>query len=292
MIYLKCHIKKLMIVTTIIALLMASNVIAIQSAISKNASIGQVIKQTDMIKEIPIMWQDNLDTAMAVAEAEYKPIFLLFSSPSCSWCQRLRDEVIPSPEIEKLLQHFILVDIDTSIDITTPARYRISGVPTIIILSPDGTPQNGANGFVTATQLDEILRSSLNPNIIPAKDAQLKKLLASLTTNNIEQCQWDQIALAMGDKNQRKAIKEHVSSLNPQPKKPLVQLLYDKRLAVRLGALELLEEISGKSFDYDPWQGPAKAKTTDINDWQEWAEATNTHNYATYTALTENQIDI
>jgi len=62
------------------------------------------------------------------------------------------------------------------------------------------------------------------------------------------------------------------------PRKQLVALLSDPQLATRLGALELLEEASGQSFEFNPWlkpsddPGDANAQARQL--WNQWSGLT------------------
>ena len=50
----------------------------------------------------------------------------------------------------------------------------------------------------------------------------------------------------------------------------LVGALEHKRLAVRLGVLEVLEDITGDDFDYDPWKRRGEQKQA-LGKWSAWA---------------------
>ncbi len=57
-----------------------------------------------------------------------------------------------------------------------------------------------------------------------------------------------------------------------RPVAPLAALLGDARLAVRLGALEVLEEIAGSDFGFDAWLPPGAPENAEaLERWKTWA---------------------
>ncbi len=240
-------------------------------------------------KAVPLIWQDDLDTALGLAAVEYKPVLVLFSSPSCSWCRRLKREVMSTPEIRALLPHYTLVEIDVTVSPRTASLYQVSGVPAVLIMSPDGRPRSGVNGFIPATEMETLLREGLNPNVVPPKDEGFRALASMLATNGVPNDRWADVALALGRKDKRREVRDLVFALDPLPREALVPLLADPRLAVRLGALELLEELSGESLGYDPWAGAGD--TNALATWWAWARNTNVTARAVFTALDAQQVE-
>ena len=77
----------------------------------------------------------------------------------------------------------------------------------------------------------------------------------------------------LADPAQRATIRSTITESNQAPRSELVSLLGHPLLAVRLGALEILEEMAGGDFSYNPWT-PADSpeNTTAIARWQVWAK--------------------
>ena len=42
---------------------------------------------------LPLVWLDNIETAVNMAGMEYRPVMVLFSSPDCGWCRRLKAQI-------------------------------------------------------------------------------------------------------------------------------------------------------------------------------------------------------
>src|ERR1035437_5479053 len=46
-----------------------------------------------------VTWTENLSGALARAGNELKPVLLIFSSPDCPWCMRLKSETLAEKEV-------------------------------------------------------------------------------------------------------------------------------------------------------------------------------------------------
>jgi hypothetical protein len=66
-------------------------------------------------------------------------------------------------------------------------------------------------------------------------------------------------------------IKSFAADADPFPAAVMVSLLEDTRLAVRLGALELLENIGGESLGFDPWEPRSPVSLSALGLWRQWA---------------------
>ena len=58
------------------------------------------------------VWLNSPEQALAQAKTEYKPVFLLFGSEGCAWCERTRNEVLKDSQIDSQLRRFVCVRID------------------------------------------------------------------------------------------------------------------------------------------------------------------------------------
>ncbi len=97
------------------------------------------------------------------------------------------------------------------------------GRPALAITAPDAPP-------VTLSQIEQFRKSG-----IPDQE-------------------WPALLESLGREEPGKAARALIVSQKPFPAPKLVELLSHSKLAVRLGALDLLEDAAGETFDFDPWQ--------------------------------------
>jgi thioredoxin-related protein len=238
------------------------------------------------------VWHSDLEAAMVDAATTYRPIFALFTSPDCGWCLRFKRDVLPAPEVAKLLKHYSLVEVDVTEDKDTAQQFQLRGVPAIIILSADGSPRNAVSGYVPAASLVEFLSKELNPELVGQQDEDALKLLEALKKGSIASNQWDQVMLAFGNEKQRGAFWETLMALDQLPGKQLVPLLTDSRLAVRLGTLDLLEEITGDTFGFDPWLSSDHAdNASGMAQWHDWSIGVTGGVETVYMPLSQDAIE-
>ncbi|MCU0780010.1 MAG: hypothetical protein MUF04_02785, partial [Akkermansiaceae bacterium] len=70
----------------------------------------------------------------------------------------------------------------------------------------------------------------------------------------------------------RELIRAKTVNAKPPPRAELVALLEHPYLAVRLGALELLEELAGTDHAFNPWQPAATPdNSAALARWRAWA---------------------
>lgn len=238
-----------------------------------------------------VTWTENLNGALVRAGNELKPVFLLFYGPNCPYCVRLKTETLSEKEVLTALEGFICVSIDTSRDPETARRYGVAGVPLSIILSGDGRIQSYVQGFVDKTRflgfLDEYHRGGGKRDAAPA---ELPNWLKALQSGKMPSEQWPRLAAALGIKACRVKLHDAMLACNPCPRREWVALLQHPKLAVRLGAFELLEEIAGSGYGYDPWQESASNRQA-LERWQNWAACESNEVQQVFAALTDEQTE-
>ncbi|MFP4357309.1 MAG: HEAT repeat domain-containing protein [Puniceicoccaceae bacterium] len=227
----------------------------------------------------PAIRLDDLDEAFHRANADYRPVLILFHRAGCRWSGRLREEVFRDPAIRARLADLVLVEIDFEKEAGIAQSYRIRGSPTLVIAAPDGSRLGTVEGFAPADELGPRLAEILSPDDGAGDDApgeygppDLRGILAR-----------------SGDREARGAHQKEILERRPFPRSELVAHLEDKRLAIRLAALEILERAAGEDFGYDPWTPPA-GQTGALADWRSWAEENDDPRARNITPFTESDV--
>ena len=104
-------------------------------------------------------WLTELPAAQAKAAAENKAILVDFTgSDWCGWCIRLRKNVFDTPEFASYVQDkFVLLEIDLphgnkltpeqkAVNEELAKRYKVTGFPTVLVLTPEGKVVGGFGG--------------------------------------------------------------------------------------------------------------------------------------------------
>ncbi len=239
-----------------------------------------------------LVWHATLKASLARATANYQPVLALFSSPDCHWCTRLKEEMLQDPDTRNLLRHFALVEINVLENPDIAENYQLRGVPVVMILSANGDVQASATGYLTAPDLQTLLKNALNPDFLRRQNTRFEGLLKMTRENRIPPDRWPDLMLALGSREIRATLHDAILDLKPFPRTQLTALLGSPRLAVRLGALELLEEVAGETFGFDPWLTAANQDNPRaMIRWNQWATATDTNTTPVFAALSREQID-
>ncbi len=101
----------------------------------------------------PLDWKHDEKEALAVAEADGKPLMIDFTADWCGACKKLARETFAAPNVQRELGRFVLLEVDATVDddpkvVEVQKRYEVVGLPTVILLDSDGTEKKRFTDFV------------------------------------------------------------------------------------------------------------------------------------------------
>jgi len=100
-----------------------------------------------------VAWRADHDASMTQAAADGQPALVLFTADWCPPCQQMKKYVFSDPTVATLIgERFvpIKVDMTDSGDRAAEAlanRYRLRGVPTLVVLDPTGKELDRRHGM-------------------------------------------------------------------------------------------------------------------------------------------------
>ena len=222
------------------------------------------------IDTVDLLWTDNLDTAFMTARARGQQILALYSTPACAWCRRLKAEVLAHPDLRSRLRNFTLVEINTDRNPAAAHQRGIQSVPTLLWMDANGRERFRVPGFIPLEDLTALLDQLLTPGQLPAT-AHNADLLQRLTREPPTPERLAEALARLPDRDPGGHLRETLRKLDPPPVAEWIHLLRHPRLAVRLGALEFLEELSGTARGFDPWADPLHPANLDAHArWRAW----------------------
>lgn len=119
----------------------------------------QPSKAPDRVEEAPILpgppiqlqqKKSQLAAALARAKMENKQVVIFFTNKSCSWCQRMKQEVLPTSEVKTALTRFIFIEIDIDKDQKTADQWDVTALPTHLVVTAEEKKIKSKVGWMSA----------------------------------------------------------------------------------------------------------------------------------------------
>lgn len=95
-------------------------------------------------------WETDLDEAVARARVEGRPVLASFYADWCVWCRRLDSTTLRDPRVAALIAERLVparLDVDRG-GKEASRRYGVDGLPTLIVLAPDGEELGRIPGYM------------------------------------------------------------------------------------------------------------------------------------------------
>ncbi len=112
----------------------------------------------------PIAWTPFSDQALAAARAARRPVLIDFEAAWCLPCREMERTTLRDPKVVRLAASFVTLKADvTAEDDAASAlldRFHVPGVPTYVLLGPDGEERSRLVGFVPSRRMVEALRDA------------------------------------------------------------------------------------------------------------------------------------
>lgn len=101
----------------------------------------------------PIAWEHDEKKALAAAKAQNKPLMIDFTADWCGACKKLARETFAETSVRKELDRFVLLKLDATNDddpavVDVQKRYKVVGLPTVILIGSDGEEVKRFTDFV------------------------------------------------------------------------------------------------------------------------------------------------
>lgn len=115
-----------------------------------------------------IAWTTDLKTAEKEASRTGKPVLIDFWAEWCGVCKEMEETTFVDPRVVELSKKFLCVRIDMTDESSEAAkhlkeRYKILGLPTLVLEDPDGTVvqkiSHGLSGKELAQEMEKVLQT-------------------------------------------------------------------------------------------------------------------------------------
>ena len=76
----------------------------------------------------------SYEEALKMAKEQDKTVFLFFSTESCGWCVKMKQNTLSDDDVKKILSDYIIYYADASKEVELRRKYDVSGVPNYFII--------------------------------------------------------------------------------------------------------------------------------------------------------------
>ena len=138
---------------------------------SRAESVLQLISKTDSNEEVrkaaqqslekiksQTRWYHSLEEALRSNQKEKKFIFVLFQIPNSIPSKMLKNQILSQPQIIDRLRNFVCVRMNPKVSLESVEKYRVQGVPTILLLDDQGALRDRMDGLIEIKQFEEKIK--------------------------------------------------------------------------------------------------------------------------------------
>lgn len=108
-----------------------------------------------------IRFVKGFEAGAQLAASTNKPMLLFFTAEWCRYCHRMAADAFVNPSVQQLADRFVCVEIDADDEPGTCSHFGVQGYPTVLFVSPAGTPLNRLVGQKPGRQLLAAMQSAL-----------------------------------------------------------------------------------------------------------------------------------
>ena len=102
------------------------------------------------VRGVPPEWGSDLAAAQERASVEGRCVLIEFWLPGCTYCRIMESEVLPDDQVRQALADWIPIRLDMTQERELANRYRVTGAPTFVALSPQGAEIERITGYQPA----------------------------------------------------------------------------------------------------------------------------------------------
>ncbi len=124
--------------------------------------LAVLVSWLEMPKGEPL-WMDKEKEALVIAQRDKRPMVIDFTAEWCPACKKLARVTFSDPVVANELSRFVLLRIDATVDddpqiVDVQGRYKVAGLPTVIVLDSEGNEAHRLADFVGADEFYGVIR--------------------------------------------------------------------------------------------------------------------------------------
>jgi len=119
-----------------------------------------------------VKWRHDYAAAKKEAAETGRPLVLKFSTDWCGPCRKLEATTLRDAKVVVALnERFIPVKLDGDKEADLMAEFKVTGFPTVLVVTPEGKVVGRTSGFRTVAELTAVLDKAPEPTRAPTTKA-------------------------------------------------------------------------------------------------------------------------
>jgi len=207
-------------------------------------------------------------------------VLLDFSAEWCGPCKAMKKNTFPAKEFVEGAGAVRIAVVDIDANPKMAQSFKVSAVPTLVLLTPDNKIVSRRSGYMDAAGLvgwikegRERVKNGQWEGTAPGSKLDTLARKASgegLDTNDLKT-----LIASLGDPDpaERAGVARLLIAAREAAVPPLIEAVADPYLGVRVGAGDLLSRLATNAPFIDPWQSPSELAdtVTALRKW--WADS-------------------
>ncbi len=109
-----------------------------------------------------VIWLASTRSAVETVNQQQRPLLLYFTGKDCAWCRKLERTTWSDSKVSGTVnRNFVALKVDGAKDTQLMEKLNVEGLPTIVIVGPDGKELDRIVGYVTPDEMQKTLRKSV-----------------------------------------------------------------------------------------------------------------------------------
>lgn len=96
---------------------------------------------------------NNYELLLQNAKEQNKQVVLFFTAKRCVYCQKMKDEVLPTNNVQQALKQTLFYVVDVDVEPTIGPKFNVSELPTMIIIDGNERIFKKHIGYMTSEML-------------------------------------------------------------------------------------------------------------------------------------------
>lgn len=128
------------------------------------------------------------------------PVLVYFEADWCSWCQKMKREVLTDAKVKQMMKNYVLVHVNTDKERSVARKFGVSGLPAFVITNSAERKLKMDQGYMNADKFTQWLN---NPNLFKQPKQENRRITPPRTQPDDDDRRWPRFPRDRDDQQRR-----------------------------------------------------------------------------------------